>query len=49
MIIGLTGKNASGKGEVASYLQKKGFIYYSLSDELREEAKEKNIEPTREN
>lgn len=49
MIIGLTGKNASGKGEAASYLQKKGFVYFSLSDELREEAKEKAIGPAREN
>lgn len=49
MIIGLTGKNASGKGETASYLTDKGFIYLSLSDELREEAKEKNIQSTREN
>lgn len=49
MIIGLTGKNASGKGTVADYLQKKGFVYFSLSDELREEAREKGIEPTREN
>ena len=49
MIIGLTGKNASGKGEVADYLQKKGFIYYSLSDELREEATKRNLEHTRNN
>lgn len=38
MIIGLTGKNGSGKGEVARYLQERGFQYYSLSDVLREEA-----------
>lgn len=38
MIIGLTGKNGSGKGEVAKYLQERGFLYYSLSDVLREEA-----------
>lgn len=49
MIIGLTGKNASGKGEVAAYLKTKGFIYYSLSDELREEAAKRNIEHSREN
>ena len=49
MIIGLTGKNASGKGETSAYLQKKGFAYFSLSNELREEAKEKSIEATREN
>ena len=27
MIIGLTGKNAAGKGEVANYLKSKEFIY----------------------
>ena len=49
MIISLTGKNASGKGEVAAYLKTKGFIYYSLSDELREEATKRGLEPSREN
>ena len=49
MIIGLTGKNASGKGEVADYLKTKGFVYYSLSDELREEAKKRNLELSRDN
>ncbi len=41
MIIGLTGKNASGKGEVAQYLKTRGFTFYSLSDVLREELKRK--------
>lgn len=49
MIIGLTGANASGKGEAAGYLKSKGFVYYSLSDILREEAKLREIEPSREN
>ena len=49
MIIGLTGKNAAGKGEVANYLQKKGFIYYSLSDVLREEATKRKLEHSRNN
>jgi dephospho-CoA kinase len=49
MIIGLTGKNASGKGEVANYLMKNGFSYFSLSDIIREEAKRKGIEETRTN
>jgi len=49
MIIGLTGRNASGKGEAADYLKTKGFVYFSLSDELREEAKERGVETTREN
>jgi len=37
MIIGLTGLNGAGKGEVASFLKTRGFAYYSLSDEIREE------------
>jgi dCMP deaminase len=49
MIIGLTGKNASGKGEVAQVLKEGGFHYFSLSDLLREELKQRNLEITREN
>jgi dephospho-CoA kinase len=49
MIIGLTGANASGKGEAASYLKSKGFEYHSLSDILRREAKARGIDPSREN
>ena|SRR3989338_4853635 len=49
MIIGLTGKNASGKGEAANYLKTKGFVYYSLSDVLREEATNRGIEHSRDN
>jgi len=48
MIIGLTGKNGSGKGEVAKFLVTSGYIYYSLSDVLREELKSKGVEVTRE-
>lgn len=47
MIIGLTGRNAAGKGEVAKFLQSKGFCYRSLSDVIREEIKEKGLKPTR--
>ncbi|HSW38647.1 MAG TPA: deaminase [Acidobacteriota bacterium] len=39
MIIGLTGKNGSGKTEVSDYLKRRGFEYHSLSDEIREEAR----------
>ncbi len=49
MIIGLTGKNASGKGEVAAYLKSRGFTYYSLSDVLREELKRRRKPITRNN
>lgn len=47
MIIGLTGKNGAGKGEVASFLKERGFQYYSLSDALREEAQRRGSEITR--
>ena len=36
-ILGLTGRNAAGKGAVAEILKQKSFIYHSLSDTLREE------------
>lgn len=49
MIIGLTGKNGSGKGEVAKFLKGRGFLYFSLSDEIREELKIRGEEVTREN
>lgn len=49
MIIGLTGKNGSGKGEVAEFLKSSGFIYHSLSDMIREEIKNRGREITREN
>ncbi len=47
MIIGLTGKNASGKGEVAKFLESRGFHFHSLSDVLREELKRKKLTATR--
>jgi len=49
MIMGVTGKNASGKDVFADYLIKKGFVHYSLSDILREELKKEGKESTREN
>lgn len=49
MIIGLTGKNASGKGEVGEFLKQKGFEFHSLSDALRDELRKRNKELTREN
>ncbi len=47
MIIGLTGTLGSGKGTVAEFFRKKGFGYLSLSDELRDEARKRKIEITR--
>jgi len=49
MIIGLTGSLAAGKGVVSNFLKEECFVYLSLSDELREVAKEKKIELTRKN
>lgn len=49
MIIGLTGKNGAGKTEVAEYLKKAGFIFYSLSDMIRLELKKQNKDLSREN
>ncbi|MEM4641352.1 MAG: AAA family ATPase [Candidatus Pacearchaeota archaeon] len=43
LIIGLTGTKASGKGEIASYLKSKGFVYFSLSDVVREEAERRGL------
>ncbi len=49
MILGLSGKNASGKGEVAEFLEGKGFYYHSLSDVLRETLTQRGDEVTRDN
>jgi dephospho-CoA kinase len=46
-LIGLTGTNGAGKGEVAACLAKKGYAYFSLSDEIREELQKKGKEITR--
>lgn len=39
----LVGPIASGKGSVAKFFKKKGFTYYTLSDVIREEAREKGL------
>ena len=48
-IIGLTGRNASGKGTVASFLKESSYVYHSLSDTLRDELKMRNLEESRDN
>ncbi len=48
-LIGLTGTNCSGKGEVASFFEKKGYTYFSLSDLIREELQKIGKEATRDN
>ncbi len=49
MIIGLTGTNAAGKTTIARYLEKRGFAYSSLSDELRDILKFRGLEANRDN
>ncbi len=48
MIIGLTGRNGSGKGVAADYLARKSFEAFSLSDSLREERRARGGTSTRE-
>ncbi|HEY3130800.1 MAG TPA: deaminase [Acidobacteriota bacterium] len=48
MIIGLTGRNAAGKGVVAEYLKGRGFHYFSLSDVIREAIQQSGGQVTRE-
>jgi len=49
VFLGIGGKNCAGKDTVAEYLIKKGFKYYSLSDEIREILNKEKIPITREN
>lgn len=46
-MIGLTGRNGSGKGTVAEILKKRGFVYHSLSDAIRDELRDQDQEITR--
>ena len=48
-LIGLTGTNAAGKGEVAAYLKTKGFEAFSLSDVIREHLRKRGLDVTRDN
>ncbi|MFH1875139.1 MAG: deaminase [Pseudomonadota bacterium] len=49
MLIGLTGKNCSGKGEVARFLKESGYQYFSLSDLVRAEVESRALPISREN
>ena len=49
LVVGLTGPNASGKGEVARFLSERGFTVHSLSDVVRDEASALGLEHTRDN
>lgn len=48
-LIGLTGTNGSGKGEVASFFVRKDYAYFSLSDIIRDELRNRGQEITRDN
>lgn len=43
MKYGLVGRNGSGKSTVCQYLMEKGFLYLSLSDMLRQEARSRGL------
>ena len=49
MIVGVTGRIASGKGVLTDFLESKGFTYISLSKVLRAIADHRGIAHTREN
>ncbi len=48
MILGLSGLNGAGKGEIVRFLEARSFYAYSLSDVIRDELREKGLEETRE-
>jgi dephospho-CoA kinase len=48
LVLGVTGPNAAGKGEVSAYLRDRGFAVHSLSDIVREEAVARGLPPDRE-
>ncbi len=48
IVLGVTGPNAAGKGEVSAYLGTLGFAVHSLSDIVREEAALRGLKPERE-
>jgi len=48
-LIGLTGTNGAGKGEVAAYFRSKNYDYVSLSDVIRDELKRRGLEASRDN
>lgn len=48
IVIGLVGPIAAGKSTTVEILRNKGFVSYSLSDRIREEIQNRNLEITRE-
>ncbi len=49
MIIGLTGRNGSGKGTVAAFFTERGFGYTSLSDVIRSDLADRGLPTSRDN
>jgi dCMP deaminase len=48
MILGVSGPNSAGKGEVVAYLEARSFYPLSLSDAIRDELRRQGIDETRE-
>jgi dephospho-CoA kinase len=48
-LIGLTGTNGAGKGEAAAYFGTRGYAYFSLSDIIRDELRERGEPASRDN
>jgi dCMP deaminase len=48
VIIGLSGRNGAGKGEVLAFLESRSFYAHSLSDVIREELARQGLEESRE-
>src|SRR5262245_56729430 len=48
MILGVSGFNGSGKGEVVRFLEARSFYPLSLSDVIRDELRAEGLEETRE-
>jgi dCMP deaminase len=48
VIIGLSGTNGSGKGEIVRFLEERSFLSLSLSDVIRDELRARGLEETRE-
>ncbi len=48
MILGVSGLNGAGKGEVVRYLEARSFYALSLSDVIRDELRERGLEESRE-
>lgn len=49
MIIGITGTFCAGKGTIVEYLQKKGFVHYSVRGYINKEIERRGLPITRDN